>query len=384
MRLKKLTFTLLTFAFFLQSHDSIATHLVCGNINYKFVESTHSTISYEIIIEMYRDCYNSNTPFDRFIQLGVYNTDGLKTIYGIIDMALVKEEIVEMEKIFSGSWIPNICIKKGTYSKILTFSTPHNGFYISHVRCCRANFTNIRYNQGIHLSQYIPPSHILNNSPSITYPQVVVCCAESPIQNDLQVTDKDGDSLVFSFEVPNAGGSDVDPIPTPPANYSDPILSIYEQNYSLQQAFGLNGSIIINPINGSINAYNPNPGIYALSIGVREFRNGELISYGKYDIGLYTLICPPSGLMNNSETEIKIYPNPTNGSNLIIDFGKVIQDKTTLEIFNLVGQKVHLQEINKNVSKVKINDISHLQNGIYIVQISYGDRIQSVKLEIIK
>jgi len=86
---------------------------------------------------------------------------------------------------------------------------------------------------------------------------------------------------------------------------------------------------------------------------------------------------------DENSRSVKIYPNPNNGQKLTIDIGNT-QEEGYIEIYNLMGQKMLLQQIDPLDQRVKINNISQLKDGIYILQITQGDKHESFKLEIIR
>jgi hypothetical protein len=64
-----------------------------------------------------------------------------------------------------------------------------------------------------------------------------------------------------------------------------------------------------------------------------------------------------------NEDKIYLYPNPTNGQILLSDISKV----STLEIYNMLGQKMSLLTVNE------LLDVSHLNKGIYILKIVFEE-----------
>ena len=78
--------------------------------------------------------------------------------------------------------------------------------------------------------------------------------------------------------------------------------------------------------------------------------------------------------LSNSEfelSEISVYPNPTNGT-LTIDSNSETVD--TIELFNLLGEKL-LHTTNANSI-----DLSHLNDGIYLAHVTVGDRSMVKKI----
>lgn len=82
---------------------------------------------------------------------------------------------------------------------------------------------------------------------------------------------------------------------------------------------------------------------------------------------------------NELTNKIKVYPNPVNDT-LTINLGEV-HSKINLEIFNVIGQKIHSLEFEQK-QMLSIN-IHSLSNGIYFFKIK-TDSIKSAEFKIIK
>ena len=72
---------------------------------------------------------------------------------------------------------------------------------------------------------------------------------------------------------------------------------------------------------------------------------------------------------------LRIYPNPTNGQ-LTIESRKAIRQIT---LYSLLGEQ--LQQINYPEQQPYI-DLSHLESGQYLLNISLSDRIISKKVSV--
>ncbi|MBT3423985.1 MAG: hypothetical protein HN431_14375, partial [Bacteroidetes bacterium] len=80
MKVQKLAFSFLILTLILPAKDVQATHIVFGNLSYETLSTNDSMIQCKVKVELFRDCYNSITPFDQVIQLGVYEGDSNKRI----------------------------------------------------------------------------------------------------------------------------------------------------------------------------------------------------------------------------------------------------------------------------------------------------------------
>lgn len=103
------------------------------------------------------------------------------------------------------------------------------------------------------------------------------------------------------------------------------------------------------------NPYNSN------EMWVSSFGNGM-------KVGLMT---PTTGVVSfNTNVEIKIYPNPSNGI-VSFDFTNTLETPKVIEIYDLRGQKVFVKNIDANENTI---DISKLPNSSYLVKVIYDNR----------
>ncbi|MES2589586.1 MAG: T9SS type A sorting domain-containing protein [Bacteroidota bacterium] len=75
----------------------------------------------------------------------------------------------------------------------------------------------------------------------------------------------------------------------------------------------------------------------------------------------------------NDATEIQVFPNPSEGKFYILG----LEEKTQLEIFNQLGQKIQDFSIEKSGNQFELND---LRQGIYFVRINQNDVFETHKI----
>ena len=80
--------------------------------------------------------------------------------------------------------------------------------------------------------------------------------------------------------------------------------------------------------------------------------------------------CPTAGVDDKNQLDISIYPNPT--SNMVYIDGNYTQLKVV--IYNVLGKEILNKSITNSI------DISHLENGVYILQLSDGVRLTTKKI----
>jgi len=105
------------------------------------------------------------------------------------------------------------------------------------------------------------------------------------------------------------------------------------------------------------------------------FNNALYFKYlsvsNKYQLGKYIDTTSTVGIINKSETNISIYPNPTR-DNLTIETNSNTNQR--LEIVNLIGHTIYTNSINKTIT---INTSAFL-SGVYIIKL-YTDKETVVK-----
>jgi hypothetical protein len=77
---------------------------------------------------------------------------------------------------------------------------------------------------------------------------------------------------------------------------------------------------------------------------------------------------------NNEERSFSIYPNPNNG---LMQLNYFISEKEngTLEIFNVLGEKLTTYQLANNSNIITINE-ANLSSGIYFYKVLINDRLQ--------
>jgi len=73
--------------------------------------------------------------------------------------------------------------------------------------------------------------------------------------------------------------------------------------------------------------------------------------------------------------ELSLYPNPSNGPVLVTAPG--FTNKALVEIFNILGSKVHSGNIYNEKSNLDLND---LKSGVYLIKVSEGKQVAVSRL----
>ncbi len=311
---KKLRYILLFLFVFASVRVAYGTHLLGGNLRYSYVGSDpDGNPIYNIVLETYQDC-NSTSWGSVFpesaVEFGYYEggiNSGVLTENGSI--TLYKNNALTVPVNPSNSpgcnLSANTCIYLVYYENTVTLPASSLGYHLVYDRCCRpSGILNIANsaNAGLAFYTYIPPSQgpnaLVNNSPVFSDTLASYICSNDTMSMSNFATDPDGDVLVYSIETPYDGKSHPN---NPSLLQGDPLRSPYmfppttinwSANSSLTDPLGAGGYAWVDSQTGVTLFKASTPGVYAMAIEIKEYRNGTLISKTRRDLQLVALNCP--------------------------------------------------------------------------------------------
>ncbi len=289
-------------------NDVKATHIVGGELNYKFLGSNN----YEIRLTVYRDCYVGVPPFDNPASVGIF--DNNNNLLQTLNMTFRGLDTLP-PTINDPCTIPplDFCYEVTTYIDTIFLAPRVGGYQISYQRCCRnQNILNIVNPECVGATYYatIPGSEVVavNSNPVIKNWPPPFICVDKPWIFDDSAIDYDGDSLVYELFTPYEGLTascpmigpfspaattcpNVVPIcPTVPV--SPPFTSIvWNSPYSISDMLG-GVPMQINSSTGIVTATPNLQGYFVIGIKVKEYRNGVFLSETKRDFQLIVKPCP--------------------------------------------------------------------------------------------
>lgn len=285
--------------FGLLSVSAFATHIMGGTLSYKYVSSTTDKVTYEITLQMYRDCrggVSTTVQFDPEIKIGIYHNNSSRTKYKTEVFNVITKRIVPLTSCYDIG--VNFCVEAGTYTKNVTFDKSTVGYFLAYEVCCRFKLDNLKDGvsmpeNGFTFMGIIPPTHIINNSPVYDFNPNLVNGLNTTIEDYWGATDKDGDSLVYSIVAPYKGGTPSVGQWEPPSNLTDPVSVDYVNGYTYTKPLGNAGTISIDQTTGKLIFLNSNTGTYAFCIEIKEYRKGVLIGFYRKDYPLIFINIPP-------------------------------------------------------------------------------------------
>ncbi|MBC7554293.1 MAG: gliding motility-associated C-terminal domain-containing protein [Taibaiella sp.] len=279
-----------------------ASHIVGGEVTYKFTGVVAGGNRYEISLVIYQDCLNGQIgaiDMDNPAYLSVFDTGtstGIRRIY--LDTTINFSEKLVVPVNFSNACVTNIppvCLLKKTFKRSFVLPPNSAGYIVSYQRCCRnAQVMNIRNpgDEGATYFCYIPPVGLVASNNSAVFkqypPQII--CRNNPLYYDHSATDADGDSLSYEFCNASIGAtaSDIKPIPGPPPYPNvQYIAPPYSAIYPLT-AFPL---LQIDPRTGIISGTPNRVGRFLVTVCCSEWRGGVLINVMKREFQFVVTDC---------------------------------------------------------------------------------------------
>jgi gliding motility-associated-like protein len=302
--LKALIKILFFVSFVLSASPTYATHLIGGYMSYVYLgDAPNGNSRYRVKISVYRDCFQSDVPFDQEIPLGVYYNNEKKQLLKVEKLSLGPVSKVKPP----GSddcdyYAKNICIEYGYYEGVIEVPVYSNGYHLTFVRCCRNHQDNIPDKDGAPFQGqtyygFIPNNSLKNSSPAFSVVPSAFICSNDTSTIVFNAVDLDGDELSYKFVHPYQGGEPTTngSIPDPPDSLSIPIIPVYyNQDYNADYPFGTNNNSFtsIDEVTGLAKLVATEKGSYVLAVEVTEKRNGEILSVVRMDLQVLVLDCP--------------------------------------------------------------------------------------------
>lgn len=253
-----------------------AAHIIGGELFYDHLGGDQ----YQITLRLYRDCAGTGAAFDIFGNITIFDGNGafLQVVQVPYPGSTFIPVVLEDPCL---NFPPNLCIETTSYITTVTLTGSTTGYQLSYQRCCRqpgiVNLLNA-VDAGLTCTTRIPPQPDgINGSPRFTGLPPVALCMDQGLVFDHSATDPDGDSLVYALATPYNGASQLTPYPT----QSDPppyLPVVWNTGYSETYQIDSEPAMAINAATGLLTAHPTALGNYAIGIGVKEYRNGVLLS----------------------------------------------------------------------------------------------------------
>lgn len=283
---------------------SYGSHLVGGEITYKFIERNGSKLKYRFTMKIYRDLFDpEQANFDSLAKIAIYiNSSNGYNLYGdngngrVLSIPILKRSKVNTPQYPCLVPPSNIATEEAIYTWDAELKDTNQSYIITHQRCCRnATISNIDVpsKRGMTYTIEITPEsqHTNNSSPVFkNFPPTLICVGET-LNFDHSAIDTEGDVLVYSFCSPLIGGFDGYPLPDPPLPPPYRTVDFIMPNYSSSKPLGGNPSVSIDSKTGIMTGTPDIIGQFVVSVCVEEYRNGNLIGKIYRDFQFNTVSC---------------------------------------------------------------------------------------------
>lgn len=295
--------SLLIFILSLSCFVSFAAHTKGGWMYYEYLGpgiNDPSKLRYRIVLKFYMICNPNPQQLDPAISFSYFDGGNNQFIQNesvpLIESPNVSNCTAAQCNpcIFN---IPDICYKIASYETIRELAPRPNGYTIASQRCCRiAGIVNIinSSNVGDTWTINIPGTNIsptapINSSPQFIANDTAIVCADNYFTFNFTATDREKDSLVYSFAPAFDGGTAANPNPVTAIM---PFYSVpYSGSFSASQPLG--NKVSINPTTGIVSGTAPSSGVYVLTVVAKEYRNGIYIGEARKSLHLQVADCFP-------------------------------------------------------------------------------------------
>ena len=299
-----------------------ANHINGGEIYYEYLGpgSAANSDQFRITLRLFRDCNITGegvAEMPTSVILGIFRRTS-PTGYAIYSSPTVNRTSLTSFSPTPSAYpcvinFPNICYQVGVFTFTVDLPREQYGYTIAFQTCCRTSgIMNMQgfsipggngfFGDGATYVGNIPGTLALgggtNNGPVFDLKDTALICANTQFSLPFSATDKDGDSLSYSFcSAYNRGKAESAANIVP----SDPPYAFITYIAPFSGSSPLGNPVTINPRTGVINGVAPNEGKYVVNVCIDEWRNGIKIGEHRKDFILRVQNCqrPSAGLQPN-------------------------------------------------------------------------------------
>ncbi len=287
---------LLVIAFlFISSIYSNAAHIIGGDFSVSWVSGN----TFDVELKLFRDCFGGGALFDGSITITIFdsNTDMVTSSFEMTDLQITN--IPLGDECYTPT---SLCVEQGVYSKTIELQNNPGGYYLVWERCCRNGIISnlaVPGDEGMVFVCTIANPALQNSTPVFdAYPSTGYFCIGIENVLNFNVTDIDGDSLVYFFDYPLSGDSTGNPftssLPASLEEFAGPkpyTPCAWATGYSLDNILNTTIPMTIDQLTGDITAIPELSGVYVMAIYVAEFRDGVQIGSVRREIQFQSVVC---------------------------------------------------------------------------------------------
>lgn len=345
--------------FLVFSLQSIASHIVGGEIELVQIKNPSPGVTHEVTLNLYFDAINGRPAAeDISITLTFIRKRDLNRIGEAVCQRVYRDLIQYIDPACAKGDLQTLLIKyKATLNLTAEAFSDPGGYAIVWERCCRnVIITNIRNPSSVGMVFYteFPPVTMTNNTPHFKDVVADYLCINQNFEMDFSATDADGDSLTYELITPWIGYASMgNPNPVSVGRSSYPEAT-WVDGISLNNVIPGDEPLRIDRFTGVLYVKPNKLGLYVFSIMVKEYRKGVMIGRMKRDFQLKVVDCkvnlPPQLMVRNQ------------GASTFFKEGEVINlkkgDKRCFDILYFdpdISQKVTITARGVNFDTKKIN-----------------------------
>ncbi|MDC0467453.1 PKD domain-containing protein [Bacteroidia bacterium] len=351
---------------FLSSYLANATHVIGGNVGYKYLK----TNTYEISIDLFLDCFNgipAALEDDKEIIVAFYDAKTNELInYDEIQV----NELTTISKTDYNclEYSPNSCIRAYKFYYTKQINPGANGVYVVFQRCCRnRTIKNIVDPVGTGATYYvkIPPTSVLkqNSSPRFKNLPPNFLCNNVLMEFDYSANDDDSDSLVYSLVVPytyDVAAAGARPAPPGAPPYTKVIMN---SPYSIANFMNGYEKLKINSSTGLLTVIPSETGQFVIGVKVEEYRNGTKIGEMFQDYQFNVVECQFSVVANFDANPFECLTEVNFNNNSTGDDLKFSWDFGEQNLNNDTSIQLNPTWKYRNHDEYKVRLIARGQNG---------------------
>lgn len=362
---------------------SKASHIVGGDVIVKWIGPTKN--DFQVQVRVYRSCQPGAAGMPGSVSVNMYDLVTYAPQGSSIN--IVNPTITRLafgDDCFTPT---GLCVDEGVFIQNVTIpdNPSGNGYFFAYQIAARnAGITNIANSSSTAMTFYceIPnpgnPATLNNSSPDIgIYPLDAYLCVNNSKQFQFNVSDADGDSLVYSLTQP-LDQTAINPAPAFPYG-----TCAWAPGYSLANIVGGLTPMSINQSTGVITAEPNLLGTFVFAVRVEEFRNGVKIGETRRDVQYEALNCttdsPPFEISGLADSTIVIPFAEEFCLDIIFqdsDIGDTVFLEISSPIFQLgaYGATLTPYQTNPNLYLYTYN---HNNDSVLIPQNTYIDSLKS-------
>ncbi len=333
---------LLIWCVLLLAFSANATHIVGGEIMYKYKQKVGNNYRYEITLYLYVDCLNGAAGAikdDATAFINVFSNDTKRVNLQLSDevsrtgptrISDVNYKCIKTK--------PNACVDKYIYVTEIDFPVNTNGYVITFERCCRnkdiANILNNNVNSGTSsrfgATYWTEIKNVTQGESSPFFKALPpnFLCTNAPLIFDHSATDADGDSLVYELYQPYSGADNLDPRPASSGTTYPSSLIDWNTGYNNNNQIDGSPTLSINRKTGKLTLTPTKVGQYVVGIKVLEYRKGKLLGETKRDFQFNVSDCVFDVVssffapkINCTQNEVSFQNQSQNATSYFWDFG---------------------------------------------------------------